>query len=124
DLRALAEQYGPLLERAATFPNRTNVELARIRGGKGEPQNDLLVWERGCGIPLACGTGACATVAAACVEGRLVPGQEVPVNLLGGTLHVTVAPDLSGVRMRGPAVTLFESELDLASLAGRAGTRS
>jgi len=80
-----------------------------------------VVWERGCGITLACGTGACATVAAACVEERLRPGVEVPVHLPGGTLHITVAPDLGGVRMRGPAVSVFRGELDLASLTAARG---
>jgi diaminopimelate epimerase len=112
DLRALAEQYGPALEVAPTFPRRTNVEFARIRGG----EIDLVVWERGCGITLACGTGACATVAAACVEERLPAGAATPVHLPGGALYITVAPDLAGVSMRGPAKIVFRAELDLAAL--------
>jgi diaminopimelate epimerase len=117
DLRALAETYGPRLEVDALFPRRTNVEFARLRqGDSGEI--DLVVWERGCGITLACGTGACATVVAACLEGRARPGREVPVHLLGGTLFITVAPDAGlpeasfiGVQMRGPAETVFEAEI-------------
>jgi diaminopimelate epimerase len=109
DLMALATKYGPTLEVAPTFPRRTNVEFARVRGN----QIDLVVWERGCGITLACGTGACATAVAACVEERLPRGQELTVNLPGGPLGITVAPDDSGVRMRGPATTVFRSELDL-----------
>ncbi len=111
DLRALAEKYGPALEIAPTFPRRANIELARVRGS----EIDLVVWERGCGITLACGTGTCATVAAAAVEERLPRGRETPVHLPGGTLFITVAADDSGVRMRGPAETVFKSELDLAS---------
>jgi len=127
NLRALAEEFGPALEVDALFPRRTNVEFARIRAGikpasadpgsGGPAEIDLVVWERGCGITLACGTGACATVAAACVEERLHPGVETPVHLPGGTMHITVAPDLGGVRMRGPAVTVFRAELDLARFA-------
>lgn len=112
DLHALAEKFGPTLERDPTFPNRTNVEFARARDG----QIDLVVWERGCGITLACGTGACATVVAACLEERLPAGREIPVSLPGGTLHITLAADYAGVRMRGPANTLFKSELDLSRL--------
>ncbi len=127
DLRALAEEFGPAIEIDPLFPRRTNVEFARIRAGVkrtsadpgaiGSPEIDLVVWERGCGITLACGTGACATVTAACIEERLHPGVETPVHLPGGTLHITVAPDLGGVRMRGPAVTVFRAELDLARFA-------
>jgi diaminopimelate epimerase len=110
DLRALAEKYGPALETAPTFPRRANIEFARVRGN----EIDLVVWERGCGITLACGTGTCATVAAAAVEERLPRGRETPVHLPGGTLFITVAADDSGVRMRGPAETVFRSELDLS----------
>ncbi|MEO8212094.1 MAG: diaminopimelate epimerase [Myxococcales bacterium] len=112
DLKMLAETFGPELERASAFPRRTNVEFARIRAG----EIDLVVWERGCGITLACGTGACATLVAAELEERLPPGREVAVNLPGGQLQITVAADYAGVRMRGPANTVFTSELDLAAL--------
>jgi diaminopimelate epimerase len=115
DLRSLAERFGPGIERDSTFPRRTNVEFARLRDG----EIDLVVWERGCGITLACGTGACGTVAAAALEERLPPGREVTVHLPGGALFITVASDYSGVRMRGPATTVFSSELDLERLAAR-----
>ena len=121
DLRALAEEYGPTIEVDSMFPRRTNVEFARIRQLDGRAEIDLVVWERGCGITLACGTGACGTAAAACLEERLRPGVETPVHLPGGTLHITVAPDLGGVRMRGPAVSVFRAELDLASLTAPRG---
>ena len=75
---------------------------------------DLVVWERGSGLTLACGTGACATVVAAALEERLAPGVETPVHLPGGTLTITVAPDYSGVRLRGPARVAFQGELDVA----------
>jgi diaminopimelate epimerase len=109
DLMALARRFGPELEVAPTFPRRTNVEFARVRGS----EIDLVVWERGCGITLACGTGACATAVAACVEERLPRGREITVNLPGGPLGITVAADDSGVRMRGPARIVFRSELDV-----------
>jgi diaminopimelate epimerase len=111
-LRSLAETYGPPLEVADRFPRRTNVEMARVRG----QEIDLVVWERGCGITMACGTGACATAVAASLEERLPTGVETPVHLPGGTLWITVAKDYSGVRMRGPATTVFEGTVDLATL--------
>jgi diaminopimelate epimerase len=120
DLRNLATTYGPRIENAPLFPKRTNVEFARIRGN----EIDLVVWERGCGITLACGTGACATVVAAYLEGRLPGNQETPVHLLGGALFITVdtgaepaqgTPDMrpKGVAMRGPARRVFTAELNL-----------
>jgi diaminopimelate epimerase len=143
DLRALAEAYGRGIEHDSLFPRRTNVEFARVRQGSAGTENvefarvrqgqagteiDLVVWERGCGITLACGTGACATVVAACLEGRAAPDQEIPVHLPGGTLFIRVAsqpapegsPSYSGVSMRGPARIVFEAEIDPNQIHGPA----
>jgi diaminopimelate epimerase len=119
-LRELAKTYGPGIEKDPLFPRRTNVEFAALRQKAGSPEIDLVVWERGCGITLACGTGACATVVAACLEKRVQPDREIPVNLPGGTLFITVrsgpvstdGPSFSGVAMRGPANIVFEATVD------------
>jgi diaminopimelate epimerase len=110
-LRALAEKVGPHIEHHAWFPRRTNVELAHLLAGD---RIDLVVWERGCGITLACGTGACATAVAACLTGRAKPGHELAVRLLGGELMIKVAADLGTVHMRGPAAHVFDGAVDLA----------
>jgi diaminopimelate epimerase len=107
-LQVLAEEFGPLFETAERFPNRTNVEFAHVRGR----EIDLVVWERGSGITMACGTGACATVVAAGLEERLAPGVETPVHLPGGTLNILVDKDYGSVRMRGPARIVFEASID------------
>jgi len=113
-LRTLAERVGPQMERHDWFPQRANVEFAVVRdGGKAI---DLVVWERGCGITLACGTGACATVVAACLTGRAEVDSEVEVRLLGGTLYIRVAPDYETVYMRGPATFVYDADIDLAPL--------
>ena len=44
------------------------------------------VWERGCGITSACGTGACATVVAGILNGYL--NNSIKVNLPGGELKI------------------------------------
>jgi diaminopimelate epimerase len=121
DLRALAEEVGPEIEIDPLFPRRTNVEFARVIKGAIE----VVVWERGCGITLACGTGACATVVAAALEGRVPAGQETAVHLLGGTLLITAIPSgnqgFSGVQMRGPADIVYEAEVDPARLVAATG---
>ena len=112
----LARTVGPAVEHHAWFPRRTNAEFAHVvhRG-----EIDLVVWERGCGITLACGTGACATAVAATVTGRADEATPIRVNLPGGSLEITVQPGLSGVAMKGPALHVFDGELDLARLAAR-----
>lgn len=106
DPELMARTLGPVIERDDDFPEGTNVELARV-----EPDGriTLWVWERGCGITAACGTGACATVAAA-VDAELVPADRpVVVALPGGELEITV-PSVAGagVRMSGPARLVFD----------------
>lgn len=113
DLRRLAERFGPLLERHPLFPQRTNAEFARIESPR---EIELVVWERGCGITLACGTGACATAVAACLTGRAVPGTDIRVRLLGGDLSITFAPDGAEVVMTGSATPVFAATVDLAAL--------
>src|SRR5512143_3939705 len=115
-LRARAETLGPGLERHGWFPQRTNVELARV----DDSGIELVVWERGCGITLACGTGACATAVAACLTGRAERGREIRVRLLGGDLAITVHPGDAGVTMRGPAAFVFDGHADLPGLLARA----
>jgi diaminopimelate epimerase len=110
DLRALAERHGPGVETHAAFPQRTNAELARVVNAH---RIDLVVWERGCGITLACGTGACATAVAACLEGRCEPGDPITVGLPGGDLEIEVARDLSRVWMTGPAAHVFDGAIEL-----------
>jgi diaminopimelate epimerase len=106
---AFAARFGPVLEaRTDLFPRKTNVEFAAV----GPEGIAVAVWERGCGITLACGTGACATAVAAVVNGLAEAGRELAVRLPGGVLGITVAPDLSRVWMRGPAVLVFRGTFE------------
>ena len=106
--RHLAETLGPTLERHPWFPNRTNVEFA---AHNDDGSLELWVWERGCGITRACGTGACATAVAAQVTGRHPAGEPLTVHLPGGPLTIEVAEDLSRVWMDGPAEEVFQGEV-------------
>jgi diaminopimelate epimerase len=108
-LRELAETIGKLVEHHPWFPRRTNAEFAHVVSPR---EIDLVVWERGCGITLACGTGASATVVAAVVTGRADEAREVVVHLPGGDLAITVERGLANVLMRGPAVHVFDGELE------------
>ena len=83
DPMELAKIYGPVIEKHEYFPEKTNTEFVRV---KSRMEIDMRVYERGCGITLACGTGACASVVA-CVLNNLTE-QKVKVNLLGGPVFV------------------------------------
>ncbi len=83
DVYEMAKTYGPELEKHSLFPEKTNVEFIRI---KSRNEVDFCVYERGCGITLACGTGACASVVAGVLNN--LTDCKVKVNLLGGAVTV------------------------------------
>ena len=80
---SLAKTYGSDIEVNSLFPEKTNVEFVNINS---KNEVTLSVWERGCGITLACGTGACATTVAGVLRGYL--DNKVKVNLPGGSLNI------------------------------------
>lgn len=84
NIENLAKDYGPDIENLDIFPEKTNVEFVKIVSRK---EIDVWVWERSCGITLACGTGACASVVAGILNGLL--DNCVKVNLPGGALTIS-----------------------------------
>jgi diaminopimelate epimerase len=103
DLQAV----GSAVECHPAFPHRVNAEFVRVLS-RGELQ--MRVWERGSGETLACGTGACASAAAMMANGKL--DREVTVHLAGGDLRVRWDEKSGQMFMTGPAVTVFDGELD------------
>jgi diaminopimelate epimerase len=95
---------------ASAFPEGTNVEFARLAE---DGAIDLVVWERGVGRTLACGTGAAATVGAACLARRRSYDEFVEVRLPGGPLRIRVRQGTLATTMRGPARLVFEGEVTL-----------
>ena len=75
------------------------------------PRVDVVVWERGVGRTLACGTGACAVASAACAAGYFAYGAPVRVRLPGGDLFIAVEAGTWAATMRGPARRVFKGEL-------------
>ena len=103
------EKIGPLFEKHAAFPDRTNTEFIRVIDRKNL---EMRVWERGSGETLACGTGACASAVAAIMNG--LADNEVTVHLLGGDLEIGWSGnEADSVFMTGPATTLFTGEIEL-----------
>jgi diaminopimelate epimerase len=105
---APVERLGPLIEGHRRFPQRVNVGFMQVLA---RDAIRLRVYERGCGETLACGTGACAAVVAGRTQG-LLDGQ-VLVRLPGGKLMIDWAGPGQPVWMTGPAVTVFEGEIQL-----------
>lgn len=102
---AHADRLGPAV--SAGFAEGSNVELAHQTG---DAAFDLVVWERGVGRTLACGTGAAATAVAAAVSGRAKYGIPMAITLPGGPLEITVSEGALEVSMRGPARRVFSGQ--------------
>ena len=132
---------GPALERHPHFPDRINVQFARV---DSPTEITVVSWERGSGPTRACGTGACAVADAAFRRNRVA--FPTTVHLPGGDLLIERAGDVDrrawaeshginvddaryqwggedGLLMTGPAEEVFSGEWTLGqiSLPGESG---
>ena len=95
---------GPRIENHPAFPKKTNVEFVQVLN----PQEvRMVVWERGAGPTMACGTGACAVAVAGVLNG--LTEKKVTVHLPGGPLQIEWA-DNGKLYMTGPAREVFHGE--------------
>ena len=99
---------GPLIEHHPRFPKRVNVGYMQV---VDRSHIRLRVYERGAGETLSCGTGACAAVVAGIRRGLL--DDQVHVATRGGALHIAWAGEGAPVLMSGPAITVFEGEINI-----------
>jgi diaminopimelate epimerase len=107
DTAPVAEQ-GPLIENHPRFPQRVNAGFMQV---VDRHAIRLRVYERGAGETLACGSGACAAVVAGIARGLL--DSPVRVSMRGGELTIAWGGPGQPVRMTGPAVTVFDSEIEI-----------
>ncbi|GAB3422397.1 diaminopimelate epimerase [Massilia agilis] len=99
---------GPLIEHHPRFPKRVNAGYMQV---VDRHHIRLRVFERGAGETLACGTGSCAAVVAGIRRGLL--DSPVRVSARGGELSIAWAGDGQPVYLSGPAVTVFEGEIEI-----------
>lgn len=96
------ETLGSFIENHPNHPNRINVEFVNIIS---ETEVDVSVWERGCGLTQACGTGAVAVVFAGIEQNKLQ--KKVRVQMPGGTL--IIEKDQNGIMyMTGPVLKVAD----------------
>lgn len=100
-------EIGPYFENHEKFPNRTNTEFVQV---VDRNHINMRVYERGTGETLACGTGCCASVVACILNG--LTDENVYVNVLGGVVQVEWDRAENIVYMTGPAVTVFDGEIE------------
>ena len=99
---------GAAIEVHPRFPQKVNAGFMQIVD-RGHIR--LRVFERGAGETLACGTGACAAVVAGILRGLL--DDTVRVSTRGGELTIRWQGPGQPVLMTGPAVIVFEGEIEI-----------
>lgn len=104
-------RWGAELTDHSLFPNRTNVQIARVRSTS---ELEIRIYERGAGETQASGSSACAAAVAGVRTGRLEPGR-IRVVMPGGELFVTVSE--AGVLLEGPVAGIGHFELEPSWLA-------
>jgi diaminopimelate epimerase len=87
--------YGPLIENHPLFPNRINVQFARVIS---DHDAQILIWERGAGYTLASGTSSCAA-SSVLVKKGLIKG-DLTMHMQGGTLKIQIDNSWN-IRMTG-----------------------
>jgi len=93
---------GSALESSSAFPRKANIEFVQVLSRQ---HLRMLVYERGSGVTLACGTGASASLVASAFTGRT--GRSAQVDLMGGKLFIEWTPG-DHVFMTGPAVEIAQ----------------
>ena len=93
---------GPFFEKSKLFPEKTNVHFSQIID---KDNIKVLVWERGAGATLACGTGACAVHVAAYQLGLC--NEETTIHLPGGNLRINWSRLDDEILMTGNAKKVF-----------------
>ena len=97
---------GPIIENNPHFPRKINVEFVeRITANYYK----VKVWERGCGVTLACGTGACAVYAILNKE-NIKSKEEITLEFPGGKLYLS-HNEQGHILLRGPATFVFKGEI-------------
>jgi diaminopimelate epimerase len=87
--------YGPLLENHPLFPNRINVQFARVLS---DHDAQILIWERGAGYTLASGSSSCAV---SCILfKRGLTKSDLTMHMQGGMLKIQIDKNWN-IRMTG-----------------------
>ena len=101
----MARQFGPLIEVHPIFPNRTNVQFAKVLDRKNI---QIEIWERGAGHTLA--SGSSASAAAAVVHKLGLCNGSITVHMPGGRLAIEIGKDFD-VLMTGPVAKVAEGQI-------------
>jgi diaminopimelate epimerase len=111
DDRKNLERLAVYIQTCGAFPEGANVSFAEV---VGRDKVNLLVYERGCGWTLACGSAAAATLVAAVLNDKTAKGCKIA--LPGGSAYLSWGSD-EHVKLSGPAREVFNGVIDVSTFA-------
>jgi diaminopimelate epimerase len=88
-------KHGPDIENHPMFPNRINVQFAKVLSRN---EVEILIWERGAGYTLASGSSSCAVAAVMVKKG--LTDRILTVKMPGGILQLEI-DEVWNIRMEG-----------------------
>lgn len=88
-------RYGSEIENHSMFPNRINVQFAKVIS---PTEVEVIIWERGAGWTLASGSSSCAV--ACTVVKRGLTERNLTIKMPGGNLAIEIDEDWE-IRMTG-----------------------
>jgi diaminopimelate epimerase len=99
------KKYGPQIENNKLFPNRINVQFAKVLNDK---EVEILIWERGAGFTLASGSSSCAVASVLYKKGLIQ--SPVTIRMLGGALTINIDKSWN-LQMTGEVKQIAEGNL-------------
>jgi len=107
--KIILPKVGPKFENNPMFPERVNVEFAKIIN-----KNSIIMrcWERGSGLTMECGTGACAVVVMAVEQGFCNKNEDIRVILHKGEVIIRYCDD-GNVYLTGDAQKVYDGSIEL-----------
>jgi diaminopimelate epimerase len=97
--------FGPQIETNPMFPNRINVQFAKIISSR---EAEIMIWERGAGWTLASGSSSCAVAAVLVKKG--LAGPDLNIKMKGGDLKIELSSDWN-IRMTGPVREIASGQI-------------
>ena len=103
-----AVRTGKNVQGSSLFAHSINVGFCEIINSN---EIKLVVYERGSGLTLGCGSGSCAASIAA-IHLKKVEDSLVKVNMPGGSIYTQASAD-NHILLKGDASIVFEGIIDL-----------
>lgn len=101
----VVKKYGPHIEHHKLFPNRINVQFAKV---VSKSDANILIWERGAGYTLASGSSSCAVASVLVKKG--LTDRNVNIHMQGGILKINI-DETWNIRMTGEVREIIKGTL-------------